>query len=161
MAEENQTLELAKAPNAKKRALGRNKKMKNPRTNKRSRSAMTEGIRGSKPVKFDRKMKKLIRKRARDYNSDEDDDGGEGKPEKEAEVSGDFSDEEPEEDEENNREIGDANEGGGLSDEEESGEIQPGITRFAEGCRAFRLAFKSIVKKAVHGDHLVSFCYVL
>ncbi|KAF2288993.1 hypothetical protein GH714_023542 [Hevea brasiliensis] len=36
----------------------------------------------------------------------------------------------------------------------EDDEIQPGITKFSEGCRAFRIAFKSIMKKSVSDDSL-------
>ncbi|KAJ7964665.1 RRP15-like protein [Quillaja saponaria] len=39
-------------------------------------------------------------------------------------------------------------------EEEEDGEIQPGITKFTEGCRAFRMAFMNIIKKSVSDDSL-------
>jgi hypothetical protein len=44
----------------------------------------------------------------------------------------------------------------GVSDDEENGEIQLGITKFAEGCRAFRMAFSNIINKSVTNDSLVS-----
>lgn len=44
----------------------------------------------------------------------------------------------------------------GPENEDEDDEIQPGITKFSEGCRAFRIAFMSIMKKSVSDDSLVS-----
>ena len=91
-------------------------------------------------------MKKLVRKRARDYNSDNDENdderdvGSDGESEKEEEEAEDM----------------DVNGDNGVSDDEENGEIQPGITMFLEGSRAFKKAFKSIIKKCLPEDALVS-----
>ncbi|XP_058733966.1 uncharacterized protein LOC131605650 [Vicia villosa] len=37
---------------------------------------------------------------------------------------------------------------------EDADEIQPGITKFTEGCKAFKMAFKSIIQKSVSDDLL-------
>ena len=66
-------------------------------------------------------MKKLFRKRVRDYNSDNDDD--------ERDVS---SDDESEKEEEEAEDM-DVNGDNGVSDDEENGKIQPSITMFLEG----------------------------
>nr|POE74336.1 hypothetical protein CFP56_59801 [Quercus suber] len=101
---------------------------------------MLDCIAQNKPKKIDRKMKKLFRKRARDYNSDNDerDVGSDGESEKEEEEVEDM----------------DVNGDNGVSDDEENGEIQPGITMFLEGSRAFKMAFKSTIKKCLPEDAL-------
>ncbi|KAK9284788.1 hypothetical protein L1049_023965 [Liquidambar formosana] len=55
-----------------------------------------------------------------------------------------------EEEEVDGQDAGEENE---VSEDEES-EIQPGITKFTEGCRAFRIAFKKIMKKNISDDSL-------
>ncbi|KAL8136672.1 hypothetical protein V2J09_002673, partial [Rumex salicifolius] len=95
--------------------------------------------------KIDKRMKQLFRKRARQYNSDDEDDGKAKdvpiKPKdkyKEKLYKNDDDD------------IGtlDQNE---LSDEEDT-DMQPGITKFTEGCRAFRVAFVQTMKKHIDDD---------
>ena len=152
MAEESQKLETVNL--SKKRRLGRKKGNK---TKKKLKWFDGSGER----IKIDRRMKKLFRKRARDYNSDDDEDEGDDggyavatKGEnavpiiKEVALDGKDSSEE----EEDHQDIDEANE---ISEDEE-GEIQPGITKLTEGCRAFRLAFKKIIKKNVSDVSLVS-----
>ncbi|KAM3345321.1 RRP15-like protein [Capsicum galapagoense] len=136
-------------------------------------------------IKIDNKMKKLFEKRARDYNSDDDDNDAEPSPVtrakptsygkekpksygkmtpksygkekpksygKEKRVSyckekDDFEEEwedDGEEDDDEELEIS----------EDEDGEVQPGITKFIDGCNAFRLAFKKILKKSASDDIL-------
>ncbi|XP_057460620.1 uncharacterized protein LOC130751106 [Actinidia eriantha] len=104
-------------------------------------------------VKIDKKMQKLFRKRAREYNSDDDDelstvarDGNEQSHDQNEVFDGKSSDEEGEE--RQNYGVGDE------ESEDEHGEIQPGITKFTEGCNAFRMAFKKITKKNVSDDLL-------
>lgn len=116
-----------------------------------------------KKVKMDNKMKKLIRKRAREYNSD--DDGGDDNDilpginykviEEEDKESNESSDEEEAGGQDAwNSTVSDMN--NDISEDEgEDGDIQPGITRFTEGCRAFRMAFRNIMKKSVSKDSLV------
>ncbi|XP_016446101.2 uncharacterized protein LOC107771274 isoform X2 [Nicotiana tabacum] len=119
-----------------------------------------------KRVKVDKKMKKLFEKRARDYNSDNEDDENENdnddidvdirerapvnrdKRPSYGKKEDDFEEEWLDDDggEDGNEEI--------EVSEDEDGEIQPGITRFIDGCRAFRLAFKKILKKSASDDIL-------
>ncbi|XWS75920.1 hypothetical protein CRYUN_Cryun01aG0133000 [Craigia yunnanensis] len=86
-------------------------------------------------------MRNLFEKRARDYNSDSDEEKKENTAEETA--------------------PGDTRMGGGRDNSseesdgsEEEGEIQPGIMKFTEGARAFRLAFKNILKRTVAVDSL-------
>ncbi|KAK7823470.1 hypothetical protein CFP56_035432 [Quercus suber] len=136
MAVETQVSEPAMVP--KKRRVGKNKAFKGK---KKPKTMMLDCIAQNKPKKIDRKMKKLFRKRARDYNSDNDerDVGSDGESEKEEEEVEDM----------------DVNGDNGVSDDEENGEIQPGITMFLEGSRAFKMAFKSTIKKCLPEDALV------
>ncbi|KAK8327163.1 hypothetical protein V6Z11_A11G163500 [Gossypium hirsutum] len=94
-----------------------------------------------------KKMRYLFEKRARDYNSDDEEE-----EEKEDTVEEAVSHDTP------------RGRGGDLSfegsddsegEEQGGGEIQPGIMRFTEGVRAFRLAFKNIIKRNVADDSLV------
>ncbi|XP_038888922.1 RRP15-like protein [Benincasa hispida] len=134
------------------RGAKRRKKM-GSRNNKRPRMM---GGSGNK-VKVDRKMKKLFQKRAREYNS-EDDDNDEKAPmvENERKVlvcshAEEVGDEEFSEGEDEGKDV---NADVELSEDDENGEIQPGITKFAEGCRAFRAAFRSILKKSISDETL-------
>lgn len=147
MAEESHKLETVNL--SKKRQLGRKKGNK---TKKKLKGVDGRGER----IKIDRKMKKLFRKRARDYNSDDDEDERDDRRDESAvlikteeALDGQDLSEEKEED---SQYIGEENE---ISEDEE-GEIQPGITKFIEGCRAFGLAFKKIIKKNVSDVSLVS-----
>jgi hypothetical protein len=148
MAEETHVAEPAKV--LMKRNIG---KKKGPKAKKKPTNAMMlQGIeRGNKGKKIDRKMKKLFRKRAREYTSDEDD--GDDHDHVDKNPMPVIRDEERPEEEEG--EDVNLNVDNGVSDDEEDGEIQLGITKFAEGCRAFRLAFGSIIKKSVTTDSLV------
>ncbi|KZV20937.1 hypothetical protein F511_08851 [Dorcoceras hygrometricum] len=93
-----------------------------------------------KRVKIDYKMKKLFQKRARDYNSDED-------GEDEARINNFNQGDENFECEDDDLGVEEANE---VSEDEDGG-IQPGVTKFTEGIKAFKLAFKKIVAKK-NGD---------
>ncbi|KAI4305589.1 hypothetical protein L6164_028947 [Bauhinia variegata] len=160
MAEETQLLESGKAP--RKRKLGSKKGHK--KSSKKSK--MMPPLQGQKKVKIDKKMKKLFHKRAREYNSDDEDDMsaapaimGTGnlpsisnKHDNEEDVESDEPSEEGGERVQNmNR---DHLHDGFSEDEEEDDDIQPGITKFTEGCRAFRMAFRSIIKRSVSDDSL-------
>lgn len=96
-------------------------------------------------VKIDPKMKKFLRKKARDYNSDD---------EEEDESAHGIGDEKVSLHDNDKQDFGIEVEG--PENEDEDDEIQPGITKFSEGCRAFRIAFMSIMKKSVSDDSLVS-----
>ncbi|XP_057736798.1 uncharacterized protein LOC130954081 [Arachis stenosperma] len=123
---------------------------------------------GQKKVKVDKKMKKLFRKRAREYNSDDDD---EDEEENEASVptitnkhNGDEIDsEEPSEDEGkteggrkgwNKNATDEDNEFSEDEGGEDDGVVQPGIMKFTEGVRAFKMAFRNIINKSVSEDLL-------
>ncbi|KAL0717986.1 hypothetical protein Bca4012_067308 [Brassica carinata] len=99
--------------------------------------------------KLTQKKKKLFQKRARDYNSDEDEEEDESNKAPEVTIREKiFSDANmgPNYDEVEEEEDGsDKDEN---SDGEDHGEIQSGITRFGDndGCNAFKMAFKSIMK---------------
>ncbi|KAH0668960.1 hypothetical protein KY289_023453 [Solanum tuberosum] len=131
-----------------------------------------------KRVKIDNKMKKLFEKRARDYNSDNEDDNdaepapvarakrtsyGKDKPksygkDKPTSYSRNKSTSYRKEEEDFDEEWADdgeedLNEEIEIS-EDEDGQVQPGITKFMDGCNAFRLAFKKILKKSASDDIL-------
>ncbi|KAL6137068.1 hypothetical protein ACLB2K_062363 [Fragaria x ananassa] len=144
MAEETQLAEAVRGPN--KRRIGKTKGSKARKKAKKMPHA-SDGSRAMKPKKIDPKMKKLYRKRAREYDSDEEE-------EEENEESG-GSEEEGGEGEGEEKEAKERREAeNGFSDEEEDDEVLPGIMKLSEGCNAFRLAFKSIIKKSVADDVL-------
>ncbi|XWS31108.1 hypothetical protein CRYUN_Cryun23aG0049400 [Craigia yunnanensis] len=125
------------AAGKRKRNFG--KKKGNKAKNKKLK--MLEGK--VKKLRVSKKMRNLFEKRARDYNSDND--------EEEEEMENTAEDKAP----------GDIRMGGGgdnsseeIDGSEEEDEIQPGIMRFTEGVRAFRLAFKNIIKRTVADDSL-------
>lgn len=122
-------------------------------------------------VKMDKRMKKLIRKRAREYNSDDDDNDNDNDGSGGNDIQPKFTKKVIEEEDKESNESFDDEEAGGqdawnstandmnndISDDEgENGDIQPGIAKFTEGCRAFRMAFSNIMKKNVSDDSLVS-----
>ncbi|KAM7498474.1 hypothetical protein LguiA_022888 [Lonicera macranthoides] len=146
MAEVAQIQEAGNAPN--KRKLGHKKGNK-----AKKKMKVFQGNR--EKVKIDKRMKKIFQKRARDYNSDDEEE--EPAPmvrnvkEKSREKREDFHEEnEPSDDGEDRRDAGQENE----PSDDEDGEILPGITKFAEGCKAFKKAFKKITKKNVSDDVL-------
>ncbi|KAF5726529.1 hypothetical protein HS088_TW22G00207 [Tripterygium wilfordii] len=132
------------------RKTRRERGMKGFKSNKKQKRDMAAPRRS---FKVDKRMEKMFKKRARDYNSDSDDDGekrnrygsaatvGEKNNAGAASVNDDDSD------------VDMAKEFEGSGDEED-GEIMPGIIKLAEGCRAFKMAFKSILKKSVSDDSL-------
>uniref|UniRef100_A0A7N0RJ65 RRP15-like protein n=1 Tax=Kalanchoe fedtschenkoi TaxID=63787 RepID=A0A7N0RJ65_KALFE len=146
--------------------MGEDSKVKESgKAQKRKRIGYSKGHKGAKKpkvlqgsgkkVKVDGRMKKLYRKRAREYNSDDDDDGNDNAFEDKAEevsIKEKMNDErdadelDSENDEEKRHFVDD--------DEEEEGEIQSGVTKFVEGVRAFKLAFKKIMKRNISDDSL-------
>ncbi|KAI8006900.1 hypothetical protein LOK49_LG07G02782 [Camellia lanceoleosa] len=145
MAEEAHTQEVGKGP--KKRRIGHKKGSKGKKKLK-----VFQG--NGEKVKVDKKMQKLFHKRARDYNSDDEDEEEPSpvtkdrnyQPRYKNVFDGKSSDEEGEEHQNDGME--------NEASEDEDGEIQPGITKFMEGCKAFRMAFKKILKKNVSDDLL-------
>ncbi|KAI4308582.1 hypothetical protein L6164_031640 [Bauhinia variegata] len=162
MGEETMMLEAGKAP--RKRKLGTKKGHK--KSSKKPK--MLPPLQGQKKIKIDQKMKKLFRKRAREYNSDDEDDepaapaivGTEKLPSitnKHGNEEGIESDEPSEEtggDKMQNMNVDHLNDGFSEDEGEEDGDIQPGITKFAEGCRAFRMAFRNIIRKSISDNSL-------
>ncbi|OVA03107.1 Protein of unknown function DUF1665 [Macleaya cordata] len=149
MALETDLMETKKVPTRRK-----------PRQNKGGKAKKGEKVFRDKEKKarIDKKMQKLFCKRARDYNSDDDDDddNDELEPEVGKENGGPLGFEEASDANSSGeeRENGpDADEEKGDS-EDEGYEIQPGITKFTEGCRAFKIAFNKITKKNVSDDPL-------
>lgn len=118
-----------------KRKAGKNK----GKLAKKRQRVMPEGA--QKKVKIDKKMRKLFQKRARDYNSDED-------GEDEARIDKFYDEDDDFEGEDDELGVEEASE---VSEDEDGG-IQPGVTKFTEGIKAFKLAFKKIVAKKSGGD---------
>ncbi|KAL4562544.1 hypothetical protein LXL04_034751 [Taraxacum kok-saghyz] len=156
MAEEVQTQEAGKGP--RKRNIG-HKKGKGKKKMKVFHGS------GQQKAKMDGKTKKLFRKRARDYNSDDsEDDANDIDDEEEPappmkfqkEQVNDVNEEEDEKsseeeaEEEMDEDVDVSNE---VSDDED-GEIQPGIMKFFEGNTSFKKAFKKIVKRSGTDDVL-------
>lgn len=130
---------------------------------------------GQKKVKIDKKMKKLFRKRAREYNSDDEEDEAivtaasetrrlASVTNKNNEKDGMESGDNQSEDEgaaaplkSSNKNATDTNDHSSDDEGDDDNEIQPGITKFTEGCRAFKMAFRNIMKKSVPDDMLVSY----
>lgn len=141
MAAVLQTFEAAvAAPTAGRKRKSNHSKARKP--GKRFRPTHMVADKHRKPSN---KMKKLFRKRAREYNSDEEEEVDE-------ELPADPSSDEEEKGEED-LDLGDY--GGGDSEGDEEGG-QHGITRFLEGCRAFKVAFVKIMKRHLQDDPLVS-----
>ncbi|KAL1555440.1 RRP15-like protein [Salvia divinorum] len=116
----------------------------------KKRQRMHQG--GEKKVKMNPKTRKLYQKRVRDYNSDdtEEDEEPQQAPsavavDESKQIGAGFDDGVSDDgDEENEGFEGEEDE----VSEDESGKIQPGIVRFSEGIKAFKSAFKKIVKKS-------------
>ncbi|CAL9045502.1 unnamed protein product [Musa banksii] len=139
MAAELQTLEAAAVPASRKRKPKHNKSKNPSKRVKQKASPMA----AAKPRQPSKKMKKLFRKRAREYHSDEEDDGDVER------------EEEPSSGDEEDFDVRDDGSGGSEGDDEEDGRgAQHGITRFVGGCRAFRVAFMKIMKKHLPDDPL-------
>lgn len=100
---------------------------------------------GKKKAKVDKRMKQLYRKRAKEYNSDdEDDDSAPGARDEnvngenyEVNLDGDSSESEGEDDQDKVKLIE------GSDDEDD--EMEPGTVKFMDGIRAFRMAFHKIM----------------
>uniref|UniRef100_A0A0A9DBG2 Rrp15p n=1 Tax=Arundo donax TaxID=35708 RepID=A0A0A9DBG2_ARUDO len=135
----------AAAPNPNKRKRPSKGKGNKNKKKKLARSDEPLRRRSNKPSA---KFLKILRKRARDYNSDDDEDGQlqqqqEDPPSPRRRHHDDHEDEAlSEEEEEEASSSGD--ESGGAS----------GVTRFEQGCRAFRVAFLKIMAKKLPDDPL-------
>ncbi|URE30565.1 Rrp15p [Musa troglodytarum] len=137
MAAELQT--LAAASVSRKRKPDHKPGKKPSKRVKQKASSMA----AAKPRKPSRKMRKLFRKRAREYHSDEEEESDEESSSEEEESDRDLD------------VVDDDGSGGSERDDDDDGEgAQHGITRFVEGCRAFRVAFMKIMKKHLPDDPL-------
>ncbi|XP_027344567.1 RRP15-like protein [Abrus precatorius] len=144
------------------RALGKRKFVKKQGRKKSSKKAkVMPPPHGQKKVKIDKKMKKLFRKRAREYNSDDEEDEATVRVSNKRNEEDDVESEDLSEDEGVtgrqrtwNKNATDVNNGIYDDEGEDNGEIQPGITKFTEGCRAFKMAFRNIIKKSISDDLL-------
>lgn len=159
MAEELQMQEAGQGP--RKRKIG-HKKGKG-----RKKMKVFQG--GEKKVKMDGKMKKLFRKKVRDYNSDDSDDIDEAEPapaprvkfeKKQVHIEQEdddekSSDEELEEDDGDDDADDNDNMGNEDSDDEDA-VVEHGIMKFSEGNTSFKKAFKKIVNRSGTDEVLVS-----
>ncbi|XP_074584245.1 uncharacterized protein LOC141840224 [Curcuma longa] len=125
---------------------GRKRKPNHSKAKKPSKRFKPTHMVADKHRKPSNKMKKLFRKRAREYHSDEEEEVDEELP---ADPSSD-------EGEQGEKDLDEGNYGGGDSegDEEDEEGGQHGITRFLEGCRAFKVAFAKIMKRHLQDDPL-------
>lgn len=150
MAEEVQMQEVGKGP--RKRKIG-HKKGKGKKKMK-----VFQG--SGQKVKMDGKMKKLFRKKARDYNSDDSDDANDV-DEEEPSLPMKFEEKQPhneneEGDEKSSEEEADVDEDMGNDDvsDDEDEIIEHGIMKFSEGSKSFKKAFKKIIKRSGSDDVL-------
>lgn len=160
MAEEVQMQEVGKGP--RKRNIG-HKKGKGKKKQKVYHGS------GQQKVKMDGKTKKLFRKRARDYNSDDSDDENDIDEEEEEEAAPapapvpkvkfekkkvHFENVEEKDEKSSDEEVDDDDDVDVDDDvsnevsEDEDGGIQPGIMKFFEGNTSFKKAFKKIIKRS-------------
>ncbi|TVU04777.1 hypothetical protein EJB05_47911 [Eragrostis curvula] len=126
-------------------------KRKRPSKGKGGKSKKKKLARSDEPLrrrtnKPSAKFLKLLKKRARDYNSDDDEDDKQEQEEEEPPSSrrrrhDDNNDEEEEE-------------AASSSGDESGGTGAGGVTRFEQGCRAFRVAFLKIMSKKLPDDPL-------
>lgn len=151
MAASSQTLSAPPPAAAAASNLGgkrkRQPKGKKNNKNKLARSDQDDSVRRRRN-KPSAKFLKLLRKRARDYNSDDEDEAGDDRqqehlpnPQRRVDEDDDeaLSHSEPEE---------------GEDEDEEEGASSSAVTRFEQGCRAFRVAFLKIMAKKLPDDPL-------
>ncbi|GAU20853.1 hypothetical protein TSUD_120450 [Trifolium subterraneum] len=171
MAEETQVVEPGTGLG--KRKFGRNQGRK--KSSKKQK--VMQPPHGQKKVKINQKMKKLYNKRAREYNSDDDEDETtapatvktRGVASRKTRVVESITKKKHEEEDIESEELSEDERAAGgqrtqknVTDkkvnfsedegEDDDDEIQPGITKFSEGCKAFKMAFKNIIKKSVSDD---------
>nr|AFK35768.1 unknown [Lotus japonicus] len=166
MADETQLMEPGRDP--RKRKFVKNQRHKNSKLRPKGKPAQH----GQEKVKVNQEMKKLYHKRAREYNSDDDEEDETAAPattrprrmtsiKYEKNEVDDIENEDLSDDEGaaggekvKNKNVTFMKNHNYEGEEEDDGEILPGITKFTEGCKAFKLAFMSIVKKSVSDDLL-------
>ncbi|CAN1236205.1 hypothetical protein LINGRAPRIM_LOCUS1654 [Linum grandiflorum] len=136
-----------------KRKSGHNKGGK---ARKKQKKQFPAGMMGERAKKIDPKLKKFLRKKARDYDSGSDDEEEveEKKRDATAVVVDDDAAEQVSGDGDGLNDVVDEEEASDKDDVYDVGAILPGITKLNEGCRAFSVAFKSIIKKNVSENPL-------
>ncbi|KQK04698.1 RRP15-like protein isoform X2 [Brachypodium distachyon] len=129
-----------KQPKGKGRGnTGKNKKLKGPDDAVRRRR---------KPSS---KFIKLLEKRARDYNSDDDEEVDHPPPRRQHAEGGDAA---VDGDDNDDQEAPSSEEEASSSGDESGEEEKAAVTRFEQGCRAFRVAFTKIMSKKLPDDPL-------
>ncbi|CAN6289746.1 unnamed protein product [Urochloa humidicola] len=140
----------AAAPNpSKRKSRPKGKGNKNKAKKKLARSDQDDSIhrRRNKPSA---KFLKLLRKRARDYNSDDDEEDDDQQQEHPQNPRRRRRDDDDDEEDDEALSHSDQEE----ADEEEEGVSTSAVTRFEQGCRAFRVAFLKIMAKKLPDDPL-------
>ncbi|TVU04763.1 hypothetical protein EJB05_47897 [Eragrostis curvula] len=133
-------------------------KRKRPSKGKGGKSKKKKLARSDEPLrrrtnKPSAKFLKLLKKRARDYNSDDDDEDDKQKQQEEEPPSSRRRRHDDNNDEEEAL-SGDEEEAASSSGDESGGTGAGGVTRFEQGCRAFRVAFLKIMSKKLPDDPL-------
>ncbi|KAL5704797.1 hypothetical protein ACHQM5_023172 [Ranunculus cassubicifolius] len=105
-------------------------------------------------VKIDKRMKQLFRKRARNYNSDNEESDEEDIEEENVEKQEELMEEDDKETLNNDEYDEDNSEEDIAGSDDEEDAVQSGITKFSDGCRAFKMAFTKITSKSVPDDLL-------
>ncbi|RDY13267.1 RRP15-like protein, partial [Mucuna pruriens] len=163
MAEEMTMLEPGRAKRKFVKNQGRKKSSKKAR--------VMPPLHGQKKVKIDKKMKKLFRKRAREYNSDDEEDEATvpvtSEPRSLTSITNKRNEEDDIESEDRSEDEGaarrqetrnknatDMSNHSSDDEGEDDNEFQPGITKFTKGCKAFKMAFRNIMNKSVPDDML-------
>ncbi|CAN6301234.1 unnamed protein product [Urochloa humidicola] len=136
----------------KRKTRPKGKGNKNKAKKKLARSEQDDSVhrRCNKPSA---KFLKLLRKRARDYNSDDDEEGDDQQqehPPKGRRRRDDDGDEEEDDEALSHSDQEEDDE----EEEEEAGVSTSAVTRFEQGCRAFRVAFLKIMSKKLPDDPL-------
>lgn len=142
-------MEEIEAPKSATELKKRRKGFKRGRESKKMKVVPAMG----KKNKINKKMQKLFRKRAREYTSDDDGDDDSDKnvventgEDMEKERNREFGNDESE--------LGPGSDKEGQASDDEDEEFQAGITKFVEGCKAFRVAFQRIMKRHVDDETL-------
>ncbi|KAI3973505.1 hypothetical protein MKW92_028533 [Papaver armeniacum] len=158
MSVESDMITTRKVPTRRKARVNKNDK------GKRGGGKVFRGS-TDKKVRVDKQMQKLFRKRARQYNSDDDEEEEEEEHEEPAHKrKASFVDRRPVHNEVaalDGSSSGEEGENGSDADDEVKGDsddegenIEPGITMFTDGCKAFKMAFSTIIGKKVSDPEL-------
>lgn len=137
----------AGVPNLGKRKRGKGKGKKNKKLPRSDQDDSARRRRNKPSAKF----LKLLRKRARDYNSDDSEEGDDRREEHPRSRRRDDHHHHDDEDLSHSEQEEDDDED---EKDEEEGASSSAVTRFEQGCRAFRVAFLKIMAKKLPDDPL-------